>query len=393
MTKVKITSLFLVLVFVLVSFTFVQGTVYASQGLILYTPYTGLSVTPGDTLRYSIEVINNTDSIQNVTFSLQGLPEGWNPSFTSGSKSVQKLAIKSKDFEEDNSRDIDLEVEVPLQIQKGDYNFKVIAKTGSGSEYVLPLTVTVTEKGVFKTELTADQTNMEGYSDSTFNYDLTLKNRTAEKQHYALTADAPRGWDVRFKVYGDYVTSVTLDSNESKSIDVYVNPSNNVKAGTYNITVEASSGTTSEQVNLEAVIKGKYDLKLSTPTGLLSTTITAGGEKSIKLQLENTGTVTLRDIKLDSSTPIDWNVEFDKEKITKLEPGEKATIDAKISASDKAIAGDYQLIIDANAPEASSSAVFRITVKTSVLWGWVGILIILIVIAVIYYFVRKYGRR
>jgi len=300
---------------------------------------------------------------------------------------------KPREFENDNDENINLEIEVPLQVQKGDYQFQVVATTTSGLKYYLPLTITVAEKGVFKTEFTTEQSNMEGYADSDFSYKTTLKNRTAEKQHYALTAEAPRGWDVRFRVSGDYVTSVTVESNESKTVYVNVKPPTNVKADTYNINVRASSGQTSEEINLETVIKGKYDLSLSTPTGLLSADIKVGGKKNIKLEVENTGTVTLRDIKLDSSTPINWNVKFDEKEITKLEPGEKTTVNAEITASDKAIAGDYQLVISADTPETSSSKTFRITVKTSLLWGWVGILIILAVLAVIYYFVRKYGRR
>jgi len=37
--------------------------------------------------------------------------------------------------------------------------------------------------------------------------------------------------------------------------------------------------------------------------------------------------------------------------------------------------------------------VFRITVETSMLWGLIGVLIILVVIGGIYYLIRKYGRR
>jgi uncharacterized membrane protein len=392
MNKFKNISLINLIIFSVFFLVFTSNAM-AADGLLLYTTYTGLSVTPGETLEYSIEVINNTDTLKNVSFSLVGLPEGWDYSINSLGKDITRLAIKPREFENDNDENINLEIEVPLQVQKGDYQFQVVATTASGLKYYLPLTVTVAEKGVFKTEFTTEQSNMEGYADSDFSYKTTLKNRTAEKQHYALTAEPPRGWDVRFRVSGDYVTSVTVDSNESKTVYVNVKPPTNVKADTYNINVRASSGQTSEEINLETVIKGKYDLSLSTPTGLLSADIKVGGKKNIKLEVENTGTVTLRDIKLDSSTPINWNVKFDEKEITKLEPGEKTTVNAEITASDKAIAGDYQLVISADTPETSSTKTFRITVKTSLLWGWVGILIILAVLAVIYYFVRKYGRR
>src|SRR5690606_28562851 len=140
----------------------------------------------------------------------------------------------------------------------------------------------------------------------------------------------------------EYVTSVTLDSNSNQNVSIHVKPPANVEAGTYNINVRAISGQTIEEIQLEAVIKGKYGINLTTPIGVLSTDIPIGGEKEIELIVENTGTVPLRDINLSASTPIDWTVEFEEEEIVVLEAGDKRNIKATIKASDKAIAGDYQ---------------------------------------------------
>jgi uncharacterized membrane protein len=73
----------------------------------------------------------------------------------------------------------------------------------------------------------------------------------------------------------------------------------------------ASSNATSEKLELEAVITGTYGLVLTTPTGLLSTSITAGENKRIDLVLNNTGSADLKNIKLTSSSPINWEVVFD----------------------------------------------------------------------------------
>ena len=47
----------------------------------------------------------------------------------------------------------------------------------------------------------------------------------------------------------------------------------------------------------------------------------------------------------------------------------------------------------ARTPEVDADAQFRIAVKTPMIWGWVGVLIILATIGVVYYLFRKYGRR
>src|SRR5699024_12636194 len=112
------------------------------------------------------------------------------------------------------------------------------------------------------------------------------------------------------QVAGDYVTSVSLPSNETKNVSVNITPSPKAKADTYKIQLAATSGSTSARATLEAAIKGKYDLALTTPSGRLSTEVTAGGEQTIKLLLKNTGTVPIHDVDLSASTPVDWKVEF-----------------------------------------------------------------------------------
>ena len=66
---------------------------------------------------------------------------------------------------------------------------------------------------------------------------------------------------------------------------------------------------------------------------------------------------------------------------------------AILKASSKALPGDYVVTIDAKTPEVNADAQFRIAVKTPMIWGWVGVLIIIATIGVVYYLFRKYGRR
>lgn len=364
-----------------------------SSGIILYTPYISRSVTPGKNLNYSIQIINKTGSIQVVGISVRGLPGSWNPTFTAGTNTIQEIAVMPKTLASKNSSDVDLSVNVPLKIKKGIYDFKLIARTKSGLEDVFPLRVRVTKEGTFETELHVKQANMEGYANSNLNYTATLNNRTAEQQNYALTASAPPGWDVRFRVNGNFATSVNLASNKNQEVYIQVKPSPNVKAGTYNITIQATSGNTSARTTLQSVIKGKYKMQLTTPSGRVSTDVTAGGKRTVKLLVRNTGSVQLRNIKLNASPPENWTVSFDHQQISELAPGDSRTITATIKASSKAIAGDYELQMNASAPEASSSASFRITVNQSMLWGSVGIFIILLVAGSIIWTMKKYGRR
>jgi len=134
-------------------------------------------------------------------------------------------------------------------------------------------------------------------------------------------------------------------------------------------------------------------MELSTPTGLLSSSITAGDTKKIELQVRNTGSSEMKGIEFSSSKPVDWDVTFEPDKVEALIAGSSTIVTATVRASRKAIPGDYVVKMTARIPETSSSADFRMSVKTSMLWGWVGILVIAAVLGGVYYLFRKYGRR
>ncbi|MFD1953798.1 hypothetical protein ACFSL6_06275, partial [Paenibacillus thailandensis] len=142
---------------------------------------------PGDSLSYSIEVINRGSSTADVELGFDTRGNKWEYELTAGGRAVSRLAVSGE------SQTINLQLDVPLEINKGTYQFQVNA--GSST---LPLSVRGIRARTFRTELTSDQPNMQGHSDSTFSFSATLRNRTAEKQTYALSAQAEPGWDVTF---------------------------------------------------------------------------------------------------------------------------------------------------------------------------------------------------
>jgi uncharacterized membrane protein len=356
----------------------------ASEGVSLYTPYTKISVPPGESIDYTIDVKNNGSQTRNVNVYISAMPNEWNYSLKSGGWNIKQLSILPGE-----QKTLSLNVAVPLKVNKGNYRFKVVAE---GFDE-LALTVNVSEQGTFKTEFTSEQANMEGNSKSTFTFRTKLKNQTGEKQLYSLRTDSPRGWNIVFKPDYNQATSVEIEPNITKDISIEIKPPEFIEAGTYKIPVSALTNLTSASLELEVVVTGSYNMELTTPRGLLSADITAGDNKRIELVVQNSGSAELRDIKLSTSKPINWDVIFDPPKVDKLEAGKNVQVFATIKADKKAIAGDYVTTITAATPEVSSQASFRISVKTPMLWGWIGILIILVACGSVYYLFRKYGRR
>ena len=351
--------------------------------VFLYSPYTKISVSPGTSIDYKIDLINNSDIPVNVDLSVTGLPASWKRELKSGGWNINKLAVLPSE-----KKDFNLKLEVPLKINKGSYNFVV---TAGGCQ--LPLTVTVAQQGTYQTEFTTDQPNMQGNSKSTFTFNAVLKNQTADQQLYALMSNAPRGWNVIFKPNYKQATSAQVEANATENISIDINPAANVQAGTYKIPVRATTSSTSADIELEGVVTGSYDIELTTPRGLLSAEITAGDMKRIDLLVRNNGSAELKDVQLTASKPVDWEVTFEPSKIEKLTAGGTTNVTATIKASGKALPGDYVTKMTAKTPEVNTTAEFRISVHTPMVYGWLGILIIMLVLGGVYYLFRKYGRR
>ncbi|OWW24705.1 hypothetical protein B4Q04_15305 [Zobellia sp. OII3] len=356
----------------------------AGNGITLYTPYTYISVPPGESIDYTVQVKNYGSQLKDVEISLSGLPEDWTSSLKAGGFTIQRIAVLPGEKEK-----LTLTVNVPLKVEKGKYNIKLIAKNHD----VLPITINVSEEGTFKTEFTSDQINMEGHSKSNFNFSTKLKNHTGEKQVYSLMAAPPRGWNVAFKPNGRQATAVEIAPGKTTNITVDVSPSSLVRAGSYKIPIKATNKYTTAELALEVVIKGTYDMELTTPTGLLSSSITSGRDKQLELLVRNTGSSELRNVTFTSTKPKDWEVSIEPDTVSHIKAGGSAKVKAIIKAADKAVPGDYLPKITAKTPEVSSTASIRFSVKTPLLWGWLGIFIILGTLGAIYYLFKKYGRR
>jgi len=357
--------------------------VASADKVILYTPCTKISVPPGESVDYNIDVINNGTDLLTADISAAGIPQGWNYMIKSGGWNIGQLSVLPGE-----KKALVLHVEVPFQVNKGNYRFRVNA-----GGYSVPLVINVSEQGTYKTEFTTNQGNMEGHSGSTFTFSAELKNQTAEKQLYAFTAQTQRGWNVVFKANGREVTSVESEPMTTSNIVIEINPPAQIEAGSYRIPVIATTSNSTTTLDLEVVITGTFGMELTTPSGLLSGNIVAGSEKKIEFIIRNTGTTFLSDINLSSTSPMGWTISFNPEKIDRIMAGAEARVTATVKADKRAIPGDYIANLEARTPEATAKTIFRFSVKTPMLWGWIGILIIFIAAGSVFYLFRKYGRR
>lgn len=257
----------------------------------------------------------------------------------------------------------------------------------------LDLNAQIPDKSAGKSFFKSNLINIEAAANETFRYNTTLHNGTSQAKIYELNAQVPDGWSATLKTAGSQVTSVNVEAGSSQEVTVELNARPDSKPSKYSILVTAIAQSDSLKLNLEAVLKGAYGLELTTASGRLSDELTEGSTKEIHLIVRNKATLPLENLELTAQAPQNWDIVFEPSKITLLDPSKTVDVKATLRVPQKTVAGDYVASFTAKNANTDTSATFRMTVKTSILSGWIGIMIILLAIALVFYLIRKYGRR
>src|SRR5690606_4733237 len=306
------------------------------RGLWISTPYPSIEVAPSDDISFALTVHNASRPPQRVALDVLQPPPGWEVRLLGGGKPVGAVFVGP-----DATASVQLELEPPEGIGKGEYTLTVRA-TGSSDRFDLPLEVVIGETPPAKLELDPELPILPGTPDSAFRFNVELGNKTGEDALIALSADAPPGFQVSFKErFGSQrLTSVAVEAGRTQGLEIEVRPPQGTEAGRYPVAVRAMAGEVTAATELTPEVSGQPALRFT------------------------------------ASQPSGWEIKFEPETVPVLPAGERMEVRALVTAPANAIAGDYMLTLRANADAASASSEFRVTVRTSTLWGIVGVLVI-----------------
>ncbi len=121
--------------------------------------------------------------------------------------------------------------------------------------------------------------------------------------------------------------------------------------------------------------------------------IIPGENKTLYLEIENSGNKAITNIRLFSDKPKGWIVDFRPESIGHLGAGNHQTIDVNVVADPDTDKGEYTLTLIAEADQTRTvtSTVLRVENAFS-LWKWVGLGMGALVIAGFAILYRRFGR-
>jgi uncharacterized membrane protein len=132
---------------------------------------------------------------------------------------------------------------------------------------------------------------------------------------------------------------------------------------------------------------------VGTSTGLLSLTAMRGEPANVSFYVKNSGSASQNNLRFISVKPENWKAEFKPEKLDILPPGETKQIELTVTPGGQALVGDYSVSVVIEGERANKNLEFRVSVKASSLWGWIGIgIIVLVLVGLVALFVYV-GRR
>jgi uncharacterized membrane protein len=359
------------------------------KGIFLMSDYPAVTVRPGETSTISLRLQNYDMTPERLALSVAGVPTDWAATLLGGGQPVAAAMPAAN-----SSVSLSLRLDVPKNAPMGTQTITVAAQ-GSATNLQLPINVTLAKDLPAKLTLTPQLPDLRGTSKSSFEYQLSVKNDSGKKLTVSLSAQAPQNFDTSFtEQYGTQeLKAVPVDAGQSKDVKLKVTPPNTAAAGDYKIVARVAAEDASATADLAMTITGQPKLDISGREGLVSTRASAGKETSVPVLITNTGTAPAEDVQLSGSAPSGWKITFDPKTVDRIAPNDNKEVQALITPTDKAIAGDYVTTIRASARGESASTNFRVTVTTSTMWGIAGVGIIGVALLVMVGAVARFGRR
>lgn len=351
------------------------------RGIVVFTEYSGVTVPKGESVKMDLTLENKGRNDETIDVRISTIPKGWKATLKGGSYLVSGMFVPNG-----KSRNLALSLEPEKTIGPGTYDFQFDAKTEDGKlTSTHKLTVIVQERtpGLDDIQITTSYPVLRGQTDAKFEFSIEVMNKIEVDRTFNLAAIGPEKWEINFKPSYEtkQISSIRIRGGQSQTIAVEVSPPREARSGEYPILVRVSSGEKKAEARLMVVLTGIYKLDAGTPSGILSLEAIAGKPANFSLFVKNTGSAVNRNITFSSFKPENWEVTFKPEKVEALEPDALKQVEVTVKPAAQALVGDYSVGVMVNGEKSDKTVEMRVTVRASTAWGWIGIGIIILVIA------------
>jgi uncharacterized membrane protein len=358
------------------------------RGIALYTDYSG-----GETVQMELTLDNKGRTDENIDVRITAVAKDWKATLKGARYQVTGMYVPNG-----KAKTLALMLEPAKSVGPGKYIFQFEAKTADGkltSNHTLTVNTQERTVGADNIQINAAYPVLRGQTDSKFEFSLEVMNKGDLERTFNLAATGPEKWEINFKPAYEQkqISSIRVKEGQNQTVAVEVTPAQNAASGEYPILVRFSSGESKAEVKLTVNLTGTYRLDAGTPNGILSLEAFGGKPVTFSLFVRNNGSAVNRNITFSSFKPENWETTFKPEKIEALAPGEMKQVEITITPGRQSLVGDYSVGIMTTGEKSDKTVEMRVTVKASSAWGWIGIGIILLVIAGLSILFVKMGRR
>ncbi len=366
-----------------------------NEEIVFHSTYSGLILEVGSSVTIPLTITNNMNETLNIAFSIVSGPK-WDAKFKYKGYNLKSIYLLPKE-----SIPIDFSFTVPANASQGIYEYVLLASTIDGKiRKEIKISIDLKAKEVVtpkagEVKLSTLYPVLEGTAGSTFQFRVTLSYDGSEERIFNLVANAPPGWitEIRPAYETKKISSIQLSGYSSRDLEISVTAPEIAKEGNYTIRFSAYSENIGNSIDLKIVIIGTYKISMRTSTGRLNIGTIAGEKSYLSLIITNEGTANIKRITFSSSKPEAWKIIFDPNEVNNLAPGENREVSIEIASPSNTIPGDYSITLRANYEYGAKELDIRVTVSSPPIWGWIGIGIVIAIIAGLLLIFFKFGRR
>lgn len=201
-------------------------------------------------------------------------------------------------------------------------------------------------------------------------FDLTLRATAASQTVRLNVLEAPDGWTTTFRGGGQVIQAVYVEPENEASVDLRLDPPEDVEPGTYEFVVSAEGDGLRDELPLELTIEERLPPQLTLDVELPTLRGTSGSTLSYDATLRNDGDEELT-VNMSASAPDNFQVSFSLtgQEVTSFPvgAGESRRLSIDVQPVRQVEAGTYQIDIlaQSNETEASQTLTAEITGQPS----------------------------
>lgn len=223
-----------------------------NSGIRLTADFPTLSGEPGGTFDYNLTVANDTPTEQTFTFDPTA-PQGW----TVTASPTAEARAQTVTIEAGSTASVEVTATAPQSAEQGAYPIEVAVIAPNGATGSIALEAEVVGTPDLSLATADERLNVSGEASDEKRIPLIVANPgTAPLEVVRLAGTAPTGWDVSF----DPQEIEAVRPGETAQVTAIVQPASEAVAGDYSLTVRASAGSLSSDIDLRYTVEGSRTL-------------------------------------------------------------------------------------------------------------------------------------